>query len=152
MEASELEKRLRQCMDGVLGAHPVALAYLYGSAASGRATPLSDVDIALVMEEQEFDPAQRLELELKIEDQLVQACEIAELDVRFINQAPIMVRGEVVTNGILLYSRDEIFRVEFESSTRSEYFDFMPVAAMHQKATFERLLERGLNGQRRENP
>ena len=143
---------MKECLKEVLEAHPVVLAYLYGSAASGRATPLSDVDIALVMEEEGFDPARRLDIELKIEDQLVQACEIADLDVRIINQAPIMVRGEVVTNGILLYSRDEVLRVEFETSTRSVYFDFMPVATMHQKATFDRLLQRGLNGQRRENP
>jgi hypothetical protein len=52
-----------------------------------------------------------------------------------------MVRGEVVTNGILLFSRDEGFRVDYETSTRSEYFDFMPVAAMHRQAYFERLRE-----------
>jgi uncharacterized protein YutE (UPF0331/DUF86 family)/predicted nucleotidyltransferase len=151
MDAKNIEKRLSDCLSGVLERYPVALAYLYGSAAVGQATPLSDVDIALVVEEKNFDPAQRLDLELKIEDQLVQASEIADLDVRIINQAPIMVRGEVVTNGFLLYSWDEKFRVEFETTTRAKYFDFMPAAALHTQATFDRLLQRGLSGQRRES-
>ena len=57
-----------------------------------------------------------------------------------------MIRGEVVTHGILLYSPDEDFRIQFETTTRSAYFDFLPVAAMIQQEYFDRLYERGLNG------
>lgn len=130
---------MRSCLSRVFSNHPVALAYLYGSVAAGRATPLSDVDIALVLIEGQYEPSKRLELELKIEDEIAQSCGIAEIDVRVINDAPLLIRGEVVTDGVLLFSRDEVFRVDFETSTRSEYFDFLPVAILHQKAYIERL-------------
>lgn len=138
MLPSEIDASMRACLSQVFSSHPVALAYLYGSVAAGRATPLSDVDIALVLVDGQYDPSKRLALELKIEDEIAQACGIGEIDVRAINDAPLMVRGEVVTNGILLFSRDEVFRVDFETSTRSEYFDFLPVAILHQKAYIER--------------
>jgi len=146
MPVSKLETPLRTCLSGILIDFPVMLAYLYGSTATGRATPFSDVDIALVMNEDHFDPADRLILELEIEDQIVSACDMREVDVRIINDAPIMLQGEVVTDGILLFSQDEEFRVEFETSTRSKYFDFLPVANLHREAFFERIRMRGLHG------
>lgn len=148
MLPGEFDTSLRSCLGQVFSSHPVALAYLYGSAAGGRATPLSDVDIALVLVEGQFDPKKRLVLELKIEDDIVRTCGLIKVDVHAINDAPLMVRGEVVTKGILLFSRDESFRVSFETSTRSEYFDFLPVAVLHQKAYLERLDKRGSHGQR----
>ena len=138
MLPTEFDDSLRACLSRVFLNHPVAIAYLYGSVAAGRATPLSDVDIAVVLVGGQFDPEGRLALELKIEDDIVLTCGLSKVDVRAINDAPLMTRGEVVTHGILLYSRDESFRVSFETSTRSEYFDFLPVAVLHQKAYIER--------------
>jgi len=146
MSGQYIEIQFRECLKQVLIYYPVALAYLYGSQAAGQATPLSDVDIALVMVDHDYDPKSRLELELRVEEEIARICGIGNIDVRVMNNAPLMVRGEVVTNGKLLYCRDEVFRVDFETSTRSEYFDFLPVAAMHRQAYFERLSKRGKDG------
>lgn len=146
MLLSTLEYSLLPCLSRMLTNFPVMLAYLYGSTARGRATPLSDIDIALVVNKDEFDPVDRLKLELEIEEQIVNACELRQAEVRIINDAPIIFRGEVVNDGILLYSRSEEFRVDFETFTRSEYFDFLPVAALHREAYFERLRTRGFHG------
>jgi predicted nucleotidyltransferase len=146
MMAVIFDAALKSRLAEVLSCYPVMLAYLYGSQASGQATPLSDVDIALVLKEGHYDPARRMRLELQIEDDIVRGCDIPEADVRAIDQAPLLVRGEVVTNGILLYSRDEEFRVEFETLTRKLYFDFLPAARMIQAEYFAHLLSRGEHG------
>jgi predicted nucleotidyltransferase len=142
---SLLVASLRACLGDLFLRYPVALAYLYGSAAIGRATSLSDVDIAILIRQEDFEPGSKLYLELQLEDEIAQACKIGQVDVRVINLAPIMVRGAVITDGILLYSLDEAFRVEFETSTRSQYFDFLPVAELHNRAYFEHLYQRGLD-------
>ena len=133
-------------LGSVLAAYPaVSLAYLFGSAASGHLTPLSDVDIALVTDPQ-LPPRDRLRLELAAADALAQHCGLDNADVRVINEAPVMLRGQVVTDGRLLLARDEVARVEFETRTRSEYFDFSPVAEQLRKAFFADVLQRGLHG------
>lgn len=48
--------------------------------------------------------------------------------------------------GILLYSRDEIRRVEFETSLRSAYFDYQPAEQMIRQAFLEHVKDRGLRG------
>jgi hypothetical protein len=55
------------------------------------------------------------------------------------NDAPLMVQGKVVTEGILVYLRDEDFRVEYETLTRKRYFDFLPVARLMRRAYFEHM-------------
>ena len=146
MSVIGIEPSLKDCLARILPGYPVKLAYLFGSAAAGNATPLSDVDVALVTMEGQVDPGSFLTLELKLADEISRCCEVADIDVRIINTAPLMIRGEVITYGILLYSSDEYFRVEFETSTRSAYFDFLPAAAMIRQAYFDDLYKRGLNG------
>ncbi|MBS0013418.1 MAG: hypothetical protein KFF46_05545 [Desulfobacterales bacterium] len=40
---------------------------------------------------------------------------------------PQTFAGRIVTEGLLLYCRDESARVEFEVQIRKKYFDFLPV-------------------------
>ncbi len=141
-------QQLRVCGRPVFDAHAVAIAYLYGSRAAGRSTPLSDVDIAIVTSGS-LPPRERLRLELALEVELAAAMGSGlEFDVRAINDAPLDVKGTVLTSGRLLYSRDDARRVEFEEHTRDLYFDFLPVLDFHREAFFARqrrqLREKGL--------
>ena len=73
--AFSIESLSTQLAD-ILSPYPVMRAYLYGSAAAGRATPLSDVDIALVTTADPITPSERLKLELKIADEIANRCRI----------------------------------------------------------------------------
>lgn len=137
------QPQLAQCLQHIAQSQPITLAYLFGSAALGQTTPLSDIDIALVVTDA-VSPNQRLHFELAIEDEIAGQCGLSEVDVRVINEAPLMVKGQVVTYGVLLYARDQASRVDFETNTRMAYFDFLPVAQMMQQAFFQRLKEKGI--------
>lgn len=127
LDRSTLVQRLREQMPQILKSHPVQLAYLYGSAAANSTTPLSDIDIALVAG-QPLTFAEQLNLELEVQVELRHRAGIRRADVRLINRSPLLLRGQVVCHGILLCSRDEDFRIDFETKTRDEYFDFKPLA------------------------
>ncbi len=136
-----LVTRLRGCLPPILARYPVVLAYLHGSAARGKTTRFSDIDIALVAPpDSDLDPYHQLMLELQIENEMEQACGIPNAEIMFMNEAPIAFQGKVLTEGILLYTADEDFRVEFETMTRKRYFDFLPVIDMFQRVYFEKLL------------
>lgn len=145
LDAISLVKMLRTDIGSILEPYPISLAYLYGSAAVGNLSPFSDVDIALVAD-QELLPQERLKLMLGVEVELADRCGIRNADVRIINDAPLVFRGRVVCNGILLYARDEAARIEFETKTRDAYFDYLPVHRRLQEAFFAQVRERGLHG------
>ena len=132
--ANELIRQIREAAEKVFGTHPVALAYLHGSQATGHATPLSDVDVAVVTVG-ELQPRDRLRLEVTLETALA-AVLVRDIDVRIINRAPLAVRGKVVQTGVLLYARDAATRIDFETAVRSAYFDFLPVLQYHRAAYF----------------
>jgi predicted nucleotidyltransferase len=134
---------LRRYLPQVVKDLPVQLAYLHGSAACGEQTPFSDVDIALVCDEG-VSSRERLQLMLHVSTELSKQAGIAEADVRVINDAPLVFRGRVACEGILLYARDDVQRVEFETRTRDEYFDFLPFHRRLQDAFLKNVREQGL--------
>lgn len=124
MNKSIIEKELAGYFSKIVKDSPVSLAYLYGSFLDDTFNKFSDIDIALVLEELP-DEHQQMQLEMKITAHLDQEFKMS-FDVRSINNAPLKVKGEVVTHGKLIYCSDEVFRVNFETHVRDRYFDFLP--------------------------
>ena len=131
--------RLKGAAAAVLDGAPVRFAYLYGSVARGEAHPGSDLDIA-VMFERSVSAEERLSLELALGLALDARLGGERADVRDLAALPLILRGRVLTEGALLFSRDEEGRVAFEVATRNEYFDFLPAYRAYQEASLARLV------------
>jgi len=132
--------QLRAVLPRILAGRPVLAAYLYGSVAEGYARPDSDVDVALVLTaDQGLSPYQRMLMELSIAAEIEDRCDLAEVDVRSINDAPLVVQGTMMTEGIRVYERDEAARADYEVLTRKRYFDFLPVVKMMRQAYLENM-------------
>ncbi len=143
LERDEVLARLRAAAPVALAPRQeIVLAYLYGSVARGRPMPWSDVDVALVLDPP-LAPADRLAFELEVELALASASGLHQVEVRVVNDAPILVQGAVVTEGLLVYARDDERRIAYETATRSRYFDFLPdartMASIFMAALRERL-------------
>jgi predicted nucleotidyltransferase len=129
--------QLRAILPRILAGRPVLAAYLYGSVADGYARPDSDVDVALVLTaDHGLSSYQRMLMELGIAAEIEDQGDLREVDVRSINDAPLVVQGTVMTEGILIYDRDEATRADYEVLTRKMYFDFLPVVKMMQDAYY----------------
>jgi len=144
-KTDELVSRLREHLPAILAGEPISIAYLYGSSVTGLTTPFSDVDVALVAGDA-LPPLVRLKLILRVQLALADRCGIQNADVRLIDDAPLVFRGRVVTDGILVYARDDQVRVAFETTTRMLYFDYLPIHRELQEAFFQDVRERGLHG------
>lgn len=103
----------------------VAAAYLYGSAARGETTSLSDVDIALLFAEDLNEKARR-DLIVELASELARAGAGERLDVRDIDELPLVIQGRILGEGRLARSNDDVRRVRFETFVRMLYFDFLP--------------------------
>ncbi len=141
--SDDLIGTLQQCLPQIVKGRSVQLVYLHGSAARGEATPSSDVDIAIVCDK-ETSPHQQLRLMPDVSAELARQAGITEADVRVINDAPLVFRGRMACEGILLYARDEAQQIEFETHTRDEYFDYLPFHRRLQDAFLKNVREQGL--------
>jgi predicted nucleotidyltransferase len=125
----------------------VISAYLFGSQAKGTATAASDVDIALLL-----DPAFDLETHFAYRLEQIVALESVcrrPVDVVILNQAPLVLRNQVLKYGRLIYEGDHRQRVAFEVRSRFEYYDFKPVLDLLHSTLLRQIQEVGLAGRYR---
>jgi len=112
-----------------------SLVYLFGSLAKRRLTPLSDVDIGILVNRKcDFFNLQ-IELISKFVDVLNEEVDVVILDV-----APPLLKFEAI-NGILLFQKDDRTRIDFEVKVRREYFDTRFLRRVQSQYLFNRIGE-----------
>ena len=109
-----------------LGARPEILdAYLFGSAAHGRAQPHSDVDVAVYIDPDRargspFGYAAELTADLSA------ALRRDGVDVLLLNQAPPLLYHRVLSDGLRVVARDLAATTTREGRALSRYCDYVP--------------------------
>jgi len=104
-----------------LNTHPkVIFAYLFGSFAKGKPSPISDVDIAVYLSE-ETDATQK---KMEILGKLIELLETDEIDLVILNTASLPLAARIIENKVMLVDKKPFLRHSFESITLREYFDF----------------------------
>ena len=100
----------------------VLFVYLYGSQSKGTGYLESDIDLAVYLR-----PGNN-EFYLRKDEQFLG--ELAQInkriDVRLVNVMPLLLKYEVISQGEIIFSRDEKARVNFETQTLCRYFEMKP--------------------------
>lgn len=101
----------------------VGVGYLFGSMATGKQGPLSDVDIAILLTG--TDPTGAIEG--KIHETLSRELRTDRIDLIGLRKAPAALAYRVLKDGQCIYCRDEKLRLEFMTHAVMRYLDFKPV-------------------------
>ena len=117
----------------------ILFAYLFGSHAKNTMHDKSDIDIAVYLEDPsllEKDALYPSRLAIKIEEAL---SDKKPVDLRVLNGSTIRFKSQVIIHGKLLHSKDERQRIEFETSSLAQYYDFKPYYEVYDTARKARL-------------
>ncbi len=134
---SELQPFQAALIDYFAALDGVQLAVLYGSHARGQAGPLSDIDVALLLD-RTFDPAHYFDLRLEVIGGLMHMLNTNEVDVVILNEVSLALRYRAVRDGVLLFYRDHSQLIEFVMRAVNEYIDFKPIVERHERAILAR--------------
>jgi predicted nucleotidyltransferase len=96
----------------------VIALYVFGSVASGRARPGSDVDLAVLL-----DRPVSLAEELDLRAELARALGRGDVDLVLLREASPLLAYEVVTGGRRLHARDRDEADRFEEGSVRRYLD-----------------------------
>ncbi|MCF7853382.1 MAG: nucleotidyltransferase domain-containing protein [Candidatus Pacebacteria bacterium] len=123
-------QRERLC-DVLRRSEDVACAYLFGSAAQERMSPLSDVDIGVLLKESGTSD----DVLVALESELSRCLPGRSVDLVSLTQAPCHLAYRIIRDGRLLVNMDPAAKESFEVRAITGYLDFKPMRDMLFKGT-----------------
>ncbi len=110
--------------------HPdVQAAYLFGSIATGRSRPDSDVDVAVLLSTDRH--RRSLTIRLRLMSALASVLGRDDVEVVILNDAPPLLAHRVLSKGRLVFDRSPSARVRFQVRTAGRYLDLVPMFETH---------------------
>src|SRR5215510_2507398 len=128
----------RQPLQCLFQQHPVCLAYLFGSQATRRTHPSSDVDVAVLLDES-LTPDERFAERMQLLGDLSRIFVTDHVDLVMLNEASPLLAYETLRHGALLYCADAQTRIEFQVHTLRAYEDTIPLRRVLSEAMVARL-------------
>lgn len=117
----------------------IAAAYLYGSFAKGVAGRLSDVDVAVLLDESITLKDSPFGYKAELLTDLMQALHTNSVDLLIANNAPPFLRFQIARYGRLIFSRTEALRIEFQVKAITKYDDIKRLLDIQNRYLSERL-------------
>ncbi len=136
METREAKRKVLEIAPCVFKDSRILFAYLYGSYAVDQAHAFSDLDVGIYVSSSAAKNRLDLEMSLSLEIDKHLAMGL-QSDVRTMNFLPLSFVGTIVTEGLLIFCRDDTQRIEYETIVRSAYFDFLPFLRNYQRTYLE---------------
>jgi predicted nucleotidyltransferase len=126
--------------------HGVILAYLYGSQVTGKAGPLSDVDIAVL-----FSPGvskgERFSRVLSVMADLAHVFRRDDVNVLDLDEGTPLLNNNIRLKGRAIYCVDERARAEFVLRALQQFVDTEPLRR-EQNRYLQEKIRRGLFGRK----
>lgn len=120
----------------------IVAVYLFGSTVQNRSHRFSDVDVAVLFEE-EMDAATMFRRSLVIGAELETQLS-APVDVVVLNRAPIFMRFNIIQTGMLIVERRRTERCRFQMKAMNSYYDAKPYLDYQRNEAIRRIQEKGL--------
>ncbi len=134
MKTNSSRKRI---VDYFKGRDEVNAVYIFGSAACGRQTVESDIDIAVLVDEAKLKKRSYAALRNKyyIDSPYLS---LRPLDIVILNTAPSYLKHRIIKTGKVIFDRNRKKRVRFAADAILEYLDYKPIENICLKAVANR--------------
>ena len=120
----------------------VKLAYLFGSVAEGKEGKLSDVDLAVFLDES-LSKKEKFSLQLKLISELTGILKTDKVDLTVMNNAPLLLNYNIIKHG-KIFKDDLETKIRVESGILSDYLDMKYYIDRHTDLAIKRIAKRGL--------
>ncbi len=131
-------------LKSVFEKHGVVLAYLYGSQVTGKAGPLSDVDVAVLFP-RGVEKGERFDRVLKLMGDLASVFKRDDVNVLDLDEGAPLLNNNIRLHGRVIFCSDERVRADFMLRALQQYVDTEPMRR-EQNYYLREKIRRGLFG------
>lgn len=114
----------------------VTAVYLFGSRASGKAGPLSDYDVAVLLRKT-IPREEYLDRKLRLIAQFASFFNDSRVEVVILNEASPLLAMNIIDGGRVLFESDLPARVAFETKITMQYLDRLPYERRYLKTLLQ---------------
>lgn len=118
----------------------IVFSYIFGSYAKGENRESSDIDIAIYLKNDQISTDKYLSLLYDI-----MSISNKKVDLVILNDSPPLIKHEVYTEGILLFTKDKETLTNYKVKTLFEYEDMKYYLNMQYKDMINRIREERAN-------
>lgn len=111
----------------------ISVVYLFGSKAVGLTTPLSDIDIGIVMKDSKTLEDTRA-LYTTLYGLFQELYPAKKVDIVFLQKSPLQLQYHAIKDGKVLFEDDPGITADYESYVINMNLDFKPVLEYFDKA------------------
>ena len=134
MKADNLEKHQELLIEYFEKHTEIEVAYIFGSVAQGKVNPLSDIDIAILVDRGKIDEKiYRYGYKAEILSDLIKLLKTNAIDLVILNEANTLLKHRVLYSGKILHSKNENKRIAFQTTTIGKYNDYKQLMRYHWK-------------------
>lgn len=105
----------------------ILFAFLFGSIANDKTTGISDIDIAVMLDESKKDKTKNpYGYKAELLAKLISAISFNNIDLVILNEAPLLLKHRIVQSGREIYTKDEKLGAEFCVKVMEQFLDLKP--------------------------
>ncbi len=129
----EIFKSIMKALQGYFGNRgEIEVAYIFGSVAQNESNSLSDIDLAVILNEEKIDAGlYPYGYKAHLLCDLMKLLKTNRVDLVILNDAPPLLRHRVLYYGKLICANNEARRIRFHVDTINEYNDFKYLSGTH---------------------
>lgn len=143
LEQTRLDRSILDAVDDVPG---IETLVLFGSRATGRERPDSDLDIAVLPTHAVDSPEARWKFQIALIVALAHLAPDDRVDVVLLDEAPVVLRQRIMEHGRVLRGAESKRWRELRRETMWEYGDSEYYRRLYREKQAERLLKGGRSG------
>ncbi|WP_173179251.1 type VII toxin-antitoxin system MntA family adenylyltransferase antitoxin [Desulfosarcina ovata] len=115
--------RIPSLVNSLAGAKDVAALYSFGSLAKNKLGPLSDLDFGILISPQ-VTKKECIDKQLELVGVFTESLKTEEVDLVFMNHAPLNIAFQILKTGKLLLCNDRRSLIDFRENVVRSYLDF----------------------------
>lgn len=117
----------------------VKVVYLFGSRATGTALEKSDHDVGVVFDAKKVladNPSLFTNVYEILSNEFPDEIRGSKLDISFLQRASAALEMSAISEGVILFEDNPVFRADYEESVVKRYDDYQPIKKEYEEATF----------------
>ena len=140
MEVADRDRLVSAIGRALAPASEVQAALLFGSRATGRARPDSDIDVAVLLEPATAATEDPRSLLRRLLEALATELSADRTDLVILNDAPPALAFQVLKYGVPAFEREPLALHRFRVRTYGKHADYAPVESFFREVTRRRVL------------